>query len=473
MALKNGIVTFSLPFSLDSGKRRFLYCFLWNLSKLSLALCPHRAQRRLSLAMNSISSSTTCPDKPTKLYSQAAGYLLNWPGLLAMAGILVLAAWNGQAPIVILTSLLFSSAGLAKLWSHLSLARISCRRQLSERRVFPGERINVKLQVANRKPLPLPWIQVDDEIPQALGSTSSLPGEKPGSVIVRRSAAMLWYSTVKWKYELPCLKRGYYPLGPTVISSGDIFGLYSRSLKTALEDHVIVYPKIFPVGRLGIPSQQPMGESRSEYRIFQDPTRPIGVRDYQHGDSLRHVHWKASARLQALQVKIFEPTTAFKVALFLSVDSFMGNGSFSEDRFELGISVAASLAHHVTEQGSPAGVFVNTRRIDSDQAVSIAPSGSRDQLTAILEALAKVTASSSGPFELFLENEQKVLHAGTTVALILGKPPASLPLLLNTLKENGFRLLVFFVDEGGDFPLGEGTPFYRIRNASDLGSLKG
>jgi MoxR-like ATPase len=37
--------------------------------------------------MNSLSSSTTHPDKPTKLYSQAAGYLLNWPGLLAMAGI--------------------------------------------------------------------------------------------------------------------------------------------------------------------------------------------------------------------------------------------------------------------------------------------------------------------------------------------------------------------------------------------------
>jgi uncharacterized protein (DUF58 family) len=423
--------------------------------------------------MNSLSSSTTHQDKPTKLYSQAAGYLLNWPGLLVMAGILVLAAWNGQAPIVILTGLLFSSAGLASVWSRLSLTRISCRRQLSERRVFPGEKITVKLQVANRKPLPLPWIQVDDEIPQALGSASSLPGEKPGSVLVRRSAAMLWYSSVKWKYELPCLKRGYYALGPTVISSGDIFGLYSRFLKTALEDHIIVYPKIFPVGHLRIPSQQPMGESRSEYRAFQDPTRPVGVRDYRHGDSLRHIHWKASSRLQALQVKVFEPTTTFKVALFLSVDSFTANGLFSEDEFELGISVAASLAHHVFEEGSPAGVFVNTRSVDSGQAVSIAPSGSRDQLTAILEALAKVTASSSSPFELFLENEQKVLHAGTTLALIFAKPPETLPLLLSALKENGFKLLVFFVGEGEALPLGDGIPFHHIRNAGDLGSLEG
>ena len=423
--------------------------------------------------MNSLSSSTTHPDKPSKVYSQAAGYLLNWPGLLAMAAILVLAAWNGQAPIVVLTSLLFSSAGLAKLWSHLSLARISFRRQLSERRVFPGDKVNVKFQVANRKPLPLPWIQVDDEIPQALGSTSSLPGEKPGSVLIRRSAAMLWYSSVKWKYELPCLNRGYYPIGPTVIRSGDIFGLYSRSLKADLEDCIIVYPKLFPVGHLGIPSRHPMGDSRSDCRVFQDPTRPNGVRDYRHGDSLRHIHWKASARLQAFQVKIFEPTTTFKVAFFLSVDSFTRHGSFREDEFELGISVAASLARHVIEGRSPAGVFVNTRSVDSGQAVSIAPSGSRDQLTAILEALAKATASCSSPFEVFLESEQKFLHAGTTVALIFAQPPETLPLLLNTLKENGFKLLVFFIGEGEALPSGEGIPFHRIRSAGDLGSLEG
>jgi uncharacterized protein (DUF58 family) len=422
--------------------------------------------------MNSVSPPTTHQHEPTKVTSQAAGYLLTWPGLLAMAGILVLAAWNGQAPIVVLTSLLFSSAGLAKLWSRLSLTRISCRRQLSERRVFPGEKISVKLQVANRKPLPLPWIQVDDQIPQALGGASTLPGEKPGSVLMRRSAAMLWYSSVKWKYELPCLKRGYYPLGPAVISSGDIFGLYSRSFKAPMEDHVIVYPKIFPVGRLAIPSQQPMGESKTEYRVFQDPTRPVGVRDYQHGDSLRHVHWKASARLQSLQVKIFEPTTTFKVALFLSVDSFTDNGAVHEDLFELGISVAASLAHHVVEQGSPAGVFANTRRVDSDQAVSLAPSSSRDQLTSILEALAKVTPASSGPFELFLENEKKNLHAGATIALILAKPPEALPLLLHSLKGSGFKLMLFFIGEGDALPWGEGILIHRIRTAGDLGSIE-
>jgi hypothetical protein len=104
--------------------------------------------------------------------------------------------------------------------------------------------------------------------------------------------------------------------------------------------------------------------------------------------------------------------------------------------------------------------------------VSIPRAAAGDQLTSILEALTS-DASSSGPFELFLENEQKVLHAGTTIALIFAKPPATLPLLLNSLKENGFKLLVFFIGEGEALPLGEGIPFHRIRNAGDLGSLEG
>jgi hypothetical protein len=46
--------------------------------------------------MNSLSSSTTHQDKPIKVNSLAAGYLLNWPGLLALATILALAAWDEE-----------------------------------------------------------------------------------------------------------------------------------------------------------------------------------------------------------------------------------------------------------------------------------------------------------------------------------------------------------------------------------------
>jgi len=290
---------------------------------------------------------------------QPVGYLFGRFGLLVLLAGLLLAAWFGQVVIVVLLGLVLSAAWLARLWSRFSLAGIYCERRLSERRVFPGESIELKLRVVNRKLLPLPWIQVDDEIPLGFDPGVSLtPSNRPGFGLLSKSAALLWYTGVNWRQLFRCNQRGYYSLGPLVISSGDIFGFYPRSITEPATDHIIVYPKIYPISHLGIhiivypkiypishlgiPSLFPLGETRAERRIFEDPTRTIGVRDYTPHDSRRRIHWKASARHQTLQVKVFEPTTTLKVAIFLAVDSFKKGEAHNEDDFELGISKYAS-----------------------------------------------------------------------------------------------------------------------------------
>ncbi len=266
-------------------------------------------------------AQTSKPDE--KGYSsQPTGYLLSEAGLLVLLAFLLLAAWNRQVVIVVLLGLILSAAGLAKLWSRLSLVGVNCQRSLSEPRVFPGEYIELKLRLANRKLLPLPWVQVDDSIPEQLapqGASLGAPADLPGCRWLTHAASLLWYTAINWRARLLCRKRGYYQLGPVTVSSGDIFGFYPRSAEQPLVEHVIVYPKIYPIGELGIPSLYPIGETKAERRIFEDLTRPIGVRDYTPHDSLRHVHWKASARHQNLQVKVFEPTTTLNVAIFVAV----------------------------------------------------------------------------------------------------------------------------------------------------------
>jgi len=298
------------------------------------------------------SSETKAIDEGEKRFSsQPTGYLLGRFGLIAILAGLFLAAWNGQIVIVILLALVLSAAGLAKLWSRFSLAGVHCQRLLGEHRAFHGEYIELKLRIVNRKLLPLPWIQVNDEIPIEFASGISLTsGNRPGVGFLSKTAALLWYTGVSWQHHLYCNKRGYYMLGPITVSSGDIFGFYPHSITKPLIDHIIVYPKIFPMTQLGIPSLYPLGETKYERRIFEDPTRVIGVRDYTPHDSLRHIHWKATARHQNLQIKVFEPTTTLKVALFLAVDSFKNDGAHNEEDFELGASPRASLGLHLASQ---------------------------------------------------------------------------------------------------------------------------
>ncbi len=358
---------------------------------------------------------------------------MNRFGLLTLLAVLLLAAWNGLLVIVILVGLVLSTAGLAKLWSRLSLVGVHCQRILSVRRAFPGEHIELRIRLTNRKLLPLPWVQVDDEIPDRLAPADVplKPGNRPGFRFLSNAASLLWYTGISWRHQLYCRKRGYYTLGSVTVSSGDIFGFYPRRASWNLTDTVIVYPKLFPVAQLGIPSLNPLGETRAERRIFEDPTRTIGVRDYSPHDSLRYVHWKASARQQKLQVKVFEPTTTLKAALFLAVDSFQGCGAGSDDNFELGISTAASVANYiVAQQHSSVGLFANTRLPDSGQPIRILPGGGTPQLVNILEALAMVVGSLDVGVEphglRIFDKAPVVLHydrAEKKIALLLnGKP---------------------------------------------------
>jgi len=371
--------------------------------------------------------------------------------------------------IVILLGLALSAAGLAKLWSRLSLVGVGCQRFFNERRAFPGEEIELRVRLTNRKLLPLPWVQVDNEIPEQLlpADAPSLPESKPGFRLLSHAGALLWYTGINWRSHLHCRKRGYYTLEPIKVLSGDIFGLYPRSATERLSDQIIVYPKLYTISQLGLPSRYPLGETKAEQRIFEDQTRTIGVRDYSPHDSLKYIHWKASARHQQLQVKVFEPTTTLKVALFLAADSFQSDG-VSEDDFELGISTAASVANCIVQQRNQVGLFVNSRLADTGQPIRIQPGSGLNQLVYILEALAKVTSVPSGSFEEFFQEKGGSLPWGTTLILIIAKPSESLLELLASLREAGHKLLVLQIGEQEKNGADSSAGWYNISASGDL-----
>ena len=111
---------------------------------------------------------------------------------------------------------------------------------------------------------------------------------------------------------------------------------------------------------LGFPPKEPLGETKAAWRIFEDRVRPLGVREHQPGDSFRDVHWKASARRQDLQVKIYEPTTSHNLVLFLNVATFARHWhGIDPVRLEKTIGVAASIASHAVDQRMIVGLIAN------------------------------------------------------------------------------------------------------------------
>ena len=75
------------------------------------------------------------------------------------------------------------------------------------------------------------------------------------------------------------------------------------------------------------------------------------------GDSLRSVDWKASATVGRLQVKLYEPSIALEIAIFLDL-SFSGYKPQSRiDATELAIVIAASLASWIVATLDNTAIF--------------------------------------------------------------------------------------------------------------------
>jgi uncharacterized protein (DUF58 family) len=373
--------------------------------------------------------------------TESVGLLLGKFGILVLFGGFIMAAWSGQIVLTIILGMAIAAGGLTWLWSRWSLEGVSCNRELSESRAFPGESVTLNMELVNRKLLPMPWVQVDEEIPLELFTGAAAISYKPGFGLLSKSAALLWYSKIKWSTEIQCSKRGYYPIGPVEVTSGDVFGFHARTMKMTLPEQIIVYPQIFDPDNLNVPSSYPLGQANADRMIFEDPARIMGVRDYCAGDSMKRIHWKASARQQSLQVKVLEPTTTIEAAIFLALDSYLEAGVTGDD-YECGISSAAGIAKRLLDQSNPAGFFVNSRLADSGLPARIMPGDSPHQLVSILEAMAKITKVKTIAFDRFLDEEHKRLPWGTTIVLVAFAVSESLKSDVSRIKNAGYRVLL-------------------------------
>ncbi len=113
----------------------------------------------------------------------------------------------------------------------------------------------------------------------------------------------------------------------------------------------------------------------------------LGTREYHHSQPAKYIHWKASARYNRLQEKLFEPTSQEKVLLVLDVAQF--EQQQAADIFERTLEVAASFGIHLLQQGQSVGLMTNARVVDGGFGMLPIASGPR-QAQALLELLAKL-----------------------------------------------------------------------------------
>lgn len=362
--------------------------------------------------------------------------LLDPVAVVLLVAALASSAWFHATLLTLTVAALLGTIVVCKLWSRWALRAFAVSQRLGYDRAFPGDEVGLLVRVENRKLLPMPWLEAVHWVSEPL---------RPEGTTYRHTTrtSLLWGQAATFRVPLVARRRGYYPIGRGIVSSGDVLGLFPQQLPLRAAGFLTVYPKIVPLNPASLLLTSLFGERTTRTRLLEDPTNTSGTRDYVPGDPLRHIHWKATARQPSIQVKVFRPGTSLHAMLVIDFDSFANS---AEAGVELVISVAASLAQVLAHEGNHFGVAANAGLVTGQKSAAVPLAAGSRHLSRVLETLALLKTEPSQPFEDFLSRQRRDIPVDATVVCIGGQPSNKTLAALQSVQRDGNRVVLYAMD---------------------------
>lgn len=329
---------------------------------------------------------------------------------------------------------------LSRLWARLSMRALVFGRRVPQR-VFWGESVEGEVWLENKSRLPIAWLDVHESLPVALAA-----GESPHEVV-----SLLGHERHTITYRLVCRKRGVYTIGPLTVRLGDLFGLVPARVVGGGVDELVVYPRVVPLAQLGLPAHAPFVGMKNRVPLLHDPSRFVGVRPYAEGDPPRQIHWSASAHLDALMVKTFEPTIARETLLVLDVDLARYAHGQRYTAIELAVTAVASMAVHLVQVEQQA-VGLLAHGIDglhqSREVFWLPVQAGQGHLVHLLEYLARIQPADDVSVLPHVRQAIAKLSWGATIVLVTGDADMDVLEHVATWRRQGFHVVLVAVRPG-------------------------
>lgn len=219
---------------------------------------------------------------------------------------------------------------------------------------------------------------------------------------------------VELAYAVTGIHRGVHALGPLTITTRDPFGFTRRTRIVGGRTPVTVVPAVVDLS----PLVSSAGEAGS---TLQTSTSHIGQgtdnlipRPYEPGDSMRRIHWRATAHRDSLMVRQEEQESTPEATVVLDLgglrwETEAGVKPGVDPGFETAITAAVSTAARLLREGYAVEV------IGSDGAEITEPLDSESDLDELLVRCATLTTARDD----HLEDLPRLVAAVTTGPLVL------------------------------------------------------
>lgn len=363
-----------------------------------------------------------------------AGKNVRGPALLLTAAIVYLVAWYRGIPLLYAyAAAFFSCASLAYVIPRLTLRKLAGERWHPASCV-EGTPVDISLSIHNPGRFAIRLLEVYDDLPDRLAQ------HDPYGVMPRLPGG----GSRELSYRIREPLRGVYTIGPAKAATGFPLGLVRAEADIeAADTRLWVYPRLFAVETLPY-----AGETRRTWMRAISPHAGgeddfAGVREYRHGDSPRHVHWRASARHGELIVREFQrvAATTLTVLIDLSAESVHGEGA--ETTLEYAVRIAGSCTRHALMQGHAAQILGLAEEVRHG-----GPWRSVDEMEAALRFLAELEADGRSGFGQAVARLADAVPMHSTVLAVCGLREAERwQGARRLLAERGVTCLELFLDE--------------------------
>jgi uncharacterized protein (DUF58 family) len=361
---------------------------------------------------------------------------LRGTGIAAGASTCLLAAFvTGQALLLAaaLVGLALVGGALIAMRSRSAPPISTLRRTLASPVVPVGSTVAVELGVTAGELTPLTTLRCTEELPANLGDQAPT-WMVPGAHHVRLT------------YQVMLPHRGRLELGPLRLRETDPFGLVARTSTVGGTATLLVTPQVVDLPRITIAGATAATGEQRPRSFASGSAEDLTVREYRHGDDLRRVHWRSTARLGELMVRREEQPWQARATVLIDNRAGGYRGTGPQSGFELAISAAASIACHLLDQGfsvrlaSAAGVLVPGTQLkdplleafaelDTTSAPVLDPTGVAEPTAVTFAVLGGATAEGLDALR------QARLGSSSAVALVVQDTGA----VADILREGGWR----------------------------------
>jgi uncharacterized protein (DUF58 family) len=320
--------------------------------------------------------------------------------------------------------------------------QLSARFELDRQRALEGDTVEAAIELSSTTGADV--LDVLVRLPEELTAL----GNSARTIVLRRGEQRT--------LELPlrCERWGAFRVGPLVVRVRDPLAFNTWEGVAGEGQSLRVYPSEETLKALVAPLETRVNSGNQVARTRGEGIEFADLREWQRGDRIRRVNWRASARRGALWVNEQHPERNTDVVLFL--DTFAEAGRPGRGTHDRAVRAAATLAHAYLGRKDRVGL------VGFGGTLSwLLPAMGMKQLYAIVDTLIESSVVSS-----FVQRDVEILPPRTL-------PPQALVLALTPLLDDrSASTLLDLRTRGYDLVVVEVSPLELVAQGRDrLGAL--